>query len=158
MAGNTLWYAAHIILYALLKEEEQDEYFVWEDIVLIAADSLDVAFQKAEQHGLHSSGDCNGTFRYEGKPATIVLAGVRKIVECVDPRTRPADGTEVTYSDLVVKSKEDIEKLARGEEVNVLYTQVEPALQGKGSKKRKKIATKRTENKVKKKRKGGEHS
>jgi hypothetical protein len=115
------WYAVSIIILVKFKDGIQDIYPIWENIVLIKAESTEKAFEKAENKGKEYEGDSHGTYEYDGRPATLVFAGVRKLIECVDSDERPDDGTEVTYSMLSVKSNEALAKLVNGEEVSVIY-------------------------------------
>jgi Domain of unknown function (DUF4288) len=115
------WYAAHIILWVKFKGRGQDHFPVWENIVLIEAESEAEAFTKAEVHGRAQEGDEDGHFRWDGKPARWVFAGVRKLTECVFPEERPGDGTEVTYSQLDLKSEADVNALAAGKPVRLRY-------------------------------------
>ena len=41
------WFAAHVVMYVKLKDQPQDRFTVWENIVLIKACSEDEAFEKA---------------------------------------------------------------------------------------------------------------
>ena len=113
------WYSAHIIMYVELKDRVQRRYPVWENIVLIKARDADVAFEKAERCGRSEEGDSEGSFRWGKHPARWVFAGVRKLTECVDPSERPADGTEVSYTELELDSLDAVRKLAGGKPVNV---------------------------------------
>src|SRR6267154_5236373 len=94
------WYAAHIVMYVEFKEAEQKAFPVWENIVLLSADSEDEAFAKAESKGRESAGDDGGTFRWAGKPASWVFGGIRKLTLCENPEERPGDGTEVSYIEM----------------------------------------------------------
>jgi hypothetical protein len=94
---------------------------VWENIVLIKADSNDEAFAKANQRGLEEAGDEDGTFRWGGKPAEWVFAGVRKLTSCEDPERRPGDGTEVSFIEMVLDSEQEVHKLVQGEPVRLQY-------------------------------------
>jgi hypothetical protein len=97
------WYAAHIVMAVQLKNGKQIRFPVWENILLVAAATEDAAFAKAEAHGRAEEGDDGGTFRWGGKPARWVFAGVRKLTECVSPEERPGDGTEITFNELGVR-------------------------------------------------------
>jgi hypothetical protein len=112
------WYAAHIIMYVKLKDAPQDRYSMWENIVLISAESSDEAYAKAEQQGRDDVGD-DDSFRHDGKPAEWVFAGVRKVTLCQDPKERPGDGTEVSYLELEAASLDELTKLVRGEPATV---------------------------------------
>jgi hypothetical protein len=113
------WYAAHLVLYVKLKEHRQDRFPVWENIVLIRAGSEEEAIAKAEQRGREEEGDDEGTFRWGGKPAQWVFAGVRKLTACQGADKRPADGTEISYIEMEAASREVIEKLLDGEPASV---------------------------------------
>ncbi len=113
------WYAAHLILYVRLKKGRQRHYPVWENIVLIRAATDEQAMAKAVRRGHEDEGDCDGSFTWDGRPAEWVFAGVRKVVLCVDPDKRPGDGTEVSYTEMVLPSEKAVHQLAAGEPVNV---------------------------------------
>lgn len=116
------WYAAHIIMYVKLKADSQRRFPIWENIVLLEAQNPETALQKAEQHGRLGEGDADGSFTWGGKPATWVFAGVRKLLQCEDQQTRPGDGTEITYSELEVKSEADALALGAGRPVPMRYS------------------------------------
>ena len=116
-----IWYAAHLVLYVKFKEHPQDHVPFWENIVLIQADTEDEAFAKAEERGRADEGDCSGTFRWDGKPATWVFAGVRQLIRCEDEGERPGDGTEVTYNEMEVDSVEELKRFVEGETASVRY-------------------------------------
>ncbi len=113
------WYAAHLILYVRYKDRKPRRVPVWENIVLIKADSEGEAFAKAEKRGHEEEGDDDGTFRWGNHPAEWVFAGVRKLTLCQDEDQRPRDGTEVTFLELELPSESLVRKLASGEPVSV---------------------------------------
>lgn len=115
------WYAAHIVLYVKLKKQPQKRYPLWENIVLLRADSEENALAKAEQRGRDDAGDDAGTFTWKGKPAEWVFAGVRQLIRCQDETQRPKDGTEVSYSEMEVESREAVGKFVHGEPVRVKF-------------------------------------
>ncbi len=117
------WYSAHLILYVKLKDQPQRSFTVWENIVLIKAPTEEDAFAKATRRGQQEEGDDDGSFRWEGKPARWVFAGIRKLTLCDDPEQRPGDGTEVSYLELEVDSEQALSKLVRGDVVSVKYTE-----------------------------------
>jgi hypothetical protein len=134
------WYAAHIISYVKFKDGVQDKFPLWENVVLIEADSEDVAFIEAEHIGKSEYDDSedpdeNGDMTWDGRPAFWVYAGVRKLTVChttssiaaedgIDesvPGFTPGHGTEVSYSAMEVSTEQELEKLVNGEPVTVLY-------------------------------------
>jgi hypothetical protein len=115
------WYAAHLIEYFKLRDESQDHYKAWENIVLIQADSSDEAFDKAEAIGKENYDDMDDTLRFGDKPAKSVFGGIRKLVECRDSELHPGHGTEVTYFEFELDSEETLKKLIDGESVTVEY-------------------------------------
>jgi hypothetical protein len=123
------WYSAHIITYVQFIDGIQDKYPVWENIVLIDADSEDQAYEIAENIG---KSDYHGSpLSWDGRPATWAFAGIRKLVKCQDipskmierrtPDWRPDHGTEVTYLQLEVPSEEALSRFVQGSAVTVLY-------------------------------------
>lgn len=121
-----MWYSAHLIVYLEYTEEKQEEYFAYENIVLIESENKQDAFAKAEKFGKQYEG--NTGIGAENKPAKWVFGGVRLLVECQDidpesliqpPDFKPTHGTEVTYIGLRVTGKENLVKLIRGDEVEV---------------------------------------
>ena len=54
-----------------------------------------------------------------GHPSRIVFGGVRKVTFCEDPDTRPTDGTEISYNELLLRSESAIKKLVAGKSMPV---------------------------------------
>lgn len=115
------WYAASVIMYTKFKNGIQEKYPVWENVILIEAQSVEEAFEKAETRGRMDEGDSSGTYFYDDRPAMLVFAGIRKMIKCQDFESRPKEGTEVTYSRMEVDSEEALSKLVNGEPVNIRY-------------------------------------
>ncbi|HVA46962.1 MAG TPA: DUF4288 domain-containing protein [Pirellulales bacterium] len=113
------WYAAHLVMFVEFKDTVQEQHPVWENIVLIGAASEEEAFEKAERHGRSAEGDECGSFRWGKKPAQWVFAGVRKLTECAMLSDVPGDGTEISFNELELASREDVRKLAQGKPVQV---------------------------------------
>jgi hypothetical protein len=116
-----MWYAANIIMYVKFKDTAQSKYPIWENIILISADSFDEALKKAEIRGREEEGDAGGSFTWENRPAKWVFGGVRKINQCSDVMDSPGDGTEITYLQMEVDSEESLSKLVRGKPVTIYY-------------------------------------
>jgi hypothetical protein len=113
------WYAAHLVLYFKRKNRRQKSFPVWENIVLVRARNPDEAFAKADRRGREELQGDDGTIRWNGHPVEMVFAGVRKIVLCQDEHRRPADGTEVSYTEMVFSSEAAIRRLVDGDSVTV---------------------------------------
>jgi len=52
--------------------------------------------------------------------------GCEKLVECDDPKRRPSEATEVSYTEMQVRSESAIRKLVAGEFVSVMITDFDP--------------------------------
>lgn len=119
------WYAAHIVVYFRCKDGIQPSFDLWENIVLIEADSFEQAFEKARRIGKEEEANPDETLTYFGKPAEVVFAGVRKIIHCIyqdmdsPASVPPGDGSEITFSTFSVQSEADIRKLVTDEAVDV---------------------------------------
>lgn len=114
------WYAAHAVMYVKYKEAEQDSYPMWENVLLIEAESDDEAHAKALDRAKEDEGDSRGTFTWQGKPATWCFAGIRKLVSCEDPDEAPQNGTEITYLAMQVDSEANLAKFVQGEPIQVM--------------------------------------
>jgi hypothetical protein len=111
------WYAAHAVLYVKFKDGQQDKYPLWENILLITANSDEEALTKAVQRAKEDEGDSAETFTWEGRPAEWCFGGLRKLVRCESPDTHPTAGTEITYLELEAATQEDFEHFLNGEAV-----------------------------------------
>src|SRR5262249_4194235 len=106
------------------------EFPVWENVVLVQGRSEEEAFRKAERKGQEAAGDDGGTFRWGGKRASWVFAGVRKLTQCEDPEDRPGDGTEVTYTEWILRSKRAVGQFAQSGRVSLALHDGWPDPQG----------------------------
>jgi hypothetical protein len=113
------WYAAHMIQYFKYRQGRQRSFMVWENIVLIRARNAEEAYAKAERIGREEEAFDDESLRVDGHPAQLLFAGVRKVVLCLDPDRRPGDGTEVSYTEMELRSEEDVRKLVAGESIAV---------------------------------------
>lgn len=117
------WFAAHVVLYVKLKKPPQKRYPAWENIILVRASSEEEAWKKAEKRGREDAGDDGGTFTWGGKPATWVFAGIRKLTECAG-LDRPKDGTEISYTEMILDSEDAVRQLVDGEPVCIQFDEV----------------------------------
>jgi hypothetical protein len=122
------WFAAHAIMYFRTRSTQR-EFYVWENVYLIKAQSARQAKSAASRFAKAASGADHGDLRIQNKPATLVFGGIRKVVECQgDPTTfKPAvvrvihDGVEATYSKYTVRGKNSLRALIKGRPVTVVY-------------------------------------
>lgn len=126
MAEKVQWFAASVILYFKFKTGSQREFPVWENVYLIRARSPSAARRRAESLG-RAEALVDGV-EWNGKPASLVYGGIRKVVSCAaNPATASAstvseihDGTEATYSQYTVTSTA-LKALIAGEAATVRY-------------------------------------
>ena len=114
-------YAAHLILAVRFRDKPQKTIPCYENVVLVDATGGEEAMDKARELGSEAAAD---EFEWDGRPARWEFVGVRKLIECRTPGSadnRLGAGTEVTYSQLVLASEEDLQKLVAGESVTVTY-------------------------------------
>src|SRR5207253_9332362 len=107
-------FAAHLGLYVKLNRPRQNRFPIWDNIILLQANSEEEACGNAEARGHDDAGDCAGTFRWGGQPATWVFAGVRKLATCDNESKRPGDGTEIGYFEMELASTKEISQLVEG--------------------------------------------
>jgi hypothetical protein len=119
-----MWYIAHVIEYIKLKHETQAFYPVYENMVLISAPHADGAREAALIKYRRGEGDDNGTLTWNGKPAALIVGGVRKIVACEDPGDPPVSGDELTYNEIMVTDEQTLHRLIIGDEVQVILDEI----------------------------------
>ncbi len=115
------WYAASAIMYVRFKDGQQDHYPVWENILLVEAASESLAQERATERARLDEGDSDGTFRWNGRPAGWVFAGVRKILLVSHEGDNLGHGDELTYSEFSVADENALHDLAAGREVVLRY-------------------------------------
>ena len=120
------WYAAHLIQYFKHRRGKQKSFFVWENIVLVRAASFEAAQAQAEKIGKEQEAHDEKSLTIGGHATRLVFAGVRKVVECLDPEHRPGQGTEVSYTEMELSSERAIRKLVSGQPVSVTIADFEP--------------------------------
>ncbi len=113
------WYAAHLIMYFKRRKGRQKRFLVWENIVLVQAESGDDAYEKAERIGREDESYDDESTTIGGHPSRQIFAGVRKVTLCHNEHDRPTDGTEVTYNELAAPTEAAIKKLVAGKPVLV---------------------------------------
>lgn len=88
---------------------------------MIEAEAEQEAWAKSITRAKEDEGDSEGSFTWEGHPATWCFAGIRKLVASPDPDAKPEHGTEITYLEMEVDNEESLSRLLDGESVPVRY-------------------------------------
>lgn len=114
------WFTAHIVMSFQFIDGPQDVYSVWENIVLIKADTKKIAFAKAQKIGFENE-EFSGDTTLNDRPVHIVFSGIRKLVTFEDPDSEPVDGLEISYSEFEMKDQKSFEKFIKGKPVFVKY-------------------------------------
>ena len=117
------WYAAHAIMYFKLKDRPQESYTIWENVFLIEASHAKEAWEKAVEWAKREEGDSDGSLTMDGQPATMVFAGIRKVITVShwEKEGKLNHGDEITYSEFQVSDEASIQKLVKWEEVTLEY-------------------------------------
>lgn len=135
-----MWYCAHAIFYFKLKyKEEQESYFIHENVYLVQANDADEAMEKSLEYARddEDSNENDSLLFNRKEPVCCIFAGIRKLITVdmsagirklsdedaalISDEYPPISGCELTYSELEVDTLEEVEKLANGEFVDVLY-------------------------------------
>jgi hypothetical protein len=102
---------------------------------LTEAESPEKALEKTEKRAREDAEVCSDGLTLNGKPAAMVFVGIRKLIEVRtigDIEDKPADGSEVTYSELVLDSEDDLRKLVAGESVRLCYQRMTRLISARG--------------------------
>lgn len=103
------WYLSHEILYLEPDDVSNErERLVWENLILINANSPDEAYQKALQHGLDSQCEV----KVDGQPRRFKFKGLKNLVLIYDDLE---DGAEIEWLETTL-DKEELEKLIRAKQ------------------------------------------
>lgn len=121
------WFAAHAVCTVKFSSEEYALPIpTWENILMIEAESAEIAITKAESiaRSKYETGP-GDEFTYNGRSAIMEFTGIRKLVsgELCPPGTdcHPDDGSEVTYAQYELDDLEDLRKLMAGLPVRLLF-------------------------------------
>ena len=112
----------------ILIEDIQEDFPVWENIVLVDSGSPEEAVEAARNFGIDEEGTAENSMKWNGKRARWAFAGIRKLVSCVDlvnhanldgKETKVGHGTEITYFQFTMKSLSDVDDFLTGKEVDL---------------------------------------
>lgn len=112
------WFCAHAVVYFQFKDGKQDHFPVWENVYLIQASDAEQAWTKGIARARSDEGDFAGSLHFEDRPATLVFAGLRKVISVSHLGTEGqiADGDEVTFSQCRFADTDSFRKFVNGEE------------------------------------------
>ena len=118
-----MWYCAHAIFY--YECEGQDSILVHENVYLLSADSEEQALDHAKALASEYE-DLSGRLMGEdGRPSLYRFAGIRKLISvAADDDVAEGglpSGVEVTYSVMAVDTLDQVQRLARGDAIEVRY-------------------------------------
>ena len=99
------WYLSYEILYYELcdKAAQGDDILVWENLVLIEADSPEQAYQKAIEHGKASE----EKVKINGKDGRCIFKGLKRLMPIYE---KFEDGSEIEWREYEV-SRAELDKL-----------------------------------------------
>ncbi len=117
------WYVASIIVSYRLKKGKQSIFPVYENFTLFHSKNREEAWDKAKNYGKWYA-SIDDKLEINGKPAYTKFEGIRKIVEIIDDEFDLKvllDGLEISYSYMELTNEKDIEDLAAGHRVKLVY-------------------------------------
>ena len=119
------WFAVHALV-AFRKSVPSWPITINENIFLVEAkDACQAASEGVRMAMVEVSAEDGLTI--DGEPATRTLVGIRKVLNISNPepldldQDAPVSGTEITYSEYLVRSEDDLRKLVKGEAVVLRY-------------------------------------
>jgi hypothetical protein len=103
------WYLSREIIYFEFADQtDQDEYQVWENLILINAQSPEEAYQKALKHGFASEEEVT----IDGRKGWSKFRGLKTLVPVYEDIE---DGAEIEWLEYVVE-KDKLESLVKPKE------------------------------------------
>lgn len=123
---NSQWVVISAIISMRVKHGKQRNIPVYENFYLMELFSGEDINIKAEEF-VRSQLVEDSSLTLNGRPTYFSFEGIRKIISVSNPITeeivdsRPVHGTELTYSEYVLRNETQIKKLVNGEEVKLRY-------------------------------------
>lgn len=103
------WYLSREIIYFEFADQaDQDEYQVWENLILINAQSPEAAYQKALKHGF----DGEGEVTIDGRKGRSKFKGLKTLVAVYE---NIEDGAEIEWQEYMIE-KDELESLVKPKE------------------------------------------
>jgi hypothetical protein len=103
------WYLSREIIYFEFADQaDQDEYQVWENLILINAQNPEEAYQKALKHGFDSEGDVT----IDGRKGRSKFKGLKTLVAVYE---NIEDGAEIEWQEYMVE-RDELESLVKPKE------------------------------------------
>jgi hypothetical protein len=119
------WFAVHAIVRVAFKDglaSQREGIPTWENVILVQASGSQEAGRLGCDFAKESAGDDGGSFTWNGRVAIRTVVGIRKVVECNELSSGSSfHGVEVTYSQHLVKSEEDLARLVAGDSIELRY-------------------------------------
>ena len=121
------WYAAHLLVLVKTPNSVQEEFHLWENIVLVGATSSDEAWAKADALGKNRYAVPleKSDITLDGQKACHEFCGIRRLVQVDNYEKRPGDGSEITYLRLEVSSQKDVQRLLDNEPITLIFDDLE---------------------------------
>lgn len=119
------WYCSHAVLYFQFKDGRQDHFPAWENVYLIEATDAKEAWTKGIARARLNEGDSAGSLSLEDRPATLVFAGLRKVISVshAGSENQIADGDEVTFSKCRFSDAASFQKFVNGGETTGVFVE-----------------------------------
>jgi len=103
------WYLSREIIYFEFADQtNQDEYQVWENLILINAQDPEEAYQKALKHGFDSEGEVT----IDGRKGRSRFKGLKTLIPVYEDIE---DGAEIEWLEYVI-GKDELESLVKPKE------------------------------------------
>lgn len=112
-------YALHVAFTIRLKEGEQTEFPVWENVYIAQCANSDDAWAKAEEIGRQTDELVDESLTLNGQKATMSFLCVRRAITC-DFGLNEVTGMEATYLKLSISANE-LEAYKKGDDCNLTY-------------------------------------
>lgn len=122
-----VWYVAHAIVSVRKKSGKQRNIPVYENAFLIEGGSHEEAMDKAIAIAKENASYGGDNLTLDDAPAFLSFEGIRKLIKISNPIGMKADlappttGTELTYSEFIVRNISQLKRLTAGESIKLTY-------------------------------------
>jgi len=122
-----MYFLGHILMMIKYKKGIQKEFSIFENSVIVKAESEKKALKLFKKKGESQEGDSDGTLIFEGRLSEEKFIGIRQIFE-IDEEEFMENinyGIEIGYSKLKIEGKENLKKLLKNDDVILNYSNFE---------------------------------
>lgn len=125
--GFMTWYVASVIMSIKKLSGKQKNIPVYENFILVESECEEQAINVVKEQARKEVEINSDGLLLDKQPTKMVFEGIRKLITISNPTSMdldlspPCTGTELTYSEYVIRNKRQMKQLVKGKPVKLKY-------------------------------------